>query len=93
MVYRRKGNIFSSSVLYISLCRIKFLPSQGLAVQQKEQTVIHTRDFFIVINTWMISLTQSEANLLYPSSKIGSLGVDFSEKLKEKVLCNTQPKN
>lgn len=40
----------------------------------------------------MISLTQSEANLLYPSTKIGSLGVDFPEKLKEKVSCSIQAK-
>lgn len=46
-VYRRNRQHFPFFLLYISLCRIKFLPFPGLAVQQKEQTVIHTRDFLL----------------------------------------------
>lgn len=71
-VYRRNRQHFLFLLLYISLCRIKSLPSQGPAVQQKEQALIPTHDFLIVINIWMILLTQSEANLLYPSTKIGN---------------------
>lgn len=45
-VYRRNRQYFLFLLLYISPCRIKFLPSQSLAVQQKEQTVIYTRNFY-----------------------------------------------
>ena len=46
--------------------------------------------FFIMIATLMISLTQSEANLLYPSNNLDSSGVVFSEKQNEKVSGSIQ---
>jgi len=46
--------------------------------------------FFIVAATLMMSLTQSKANLLYPSTNLDSSGVVFSEKQKEKFSGSIQ---
>lgn len=74
-IYRRNSQHFLFLLLYISLCRMKFLLKAWQCSRKSKLSF-----------TYMIFYCdKSDANLPYPSTKIGSLGADFSEKLKKKV--------